>query len=38
MSDPGLSCEILHQIDNALHRIERRLLFRLHVNEKRAEA
>jgi uncharacterized protein with HEPN domain len=24
MSDPGLSCEILHQIADALHRIERR--------------
>lgn len=24
MSDPGLSCEILRQIEDALHRIERR--------------
>lgn len=24
MSDPGLSCEILQQIEDALHRIERR--------------
>lgn len=24
MSDPGLSCEILNQIEDALHRIERR--------------